>query len=291
MSVRRCTTDFTSWTAFHNRSIDGLLEMRLRAQAKRLDAKRTLWVLQGALDVPFLVVKGPVLSSYWYADGQVREFSDLDVLVAPADFGRVVDVLFEEGAMPRATNWHGFRRLEVAEIPLALGATTIDLHWDLVALGEDRRDIRLPVHELFDDSVEVQVGERDVRTLCPVDTLLHLCVNAGLDGAHRLRSLIDVDTVVRSGRVDLDEFAARAGRRRSEATLLRCPATNGEGARNRASRLVSSAASRRHALGSSGTLPSMSWDYGRSATPASHPVGFLLQAGRVRSRPVPFSVA
>ena len=154
----------------------------------------------GVLDVPFLVVKGPVLSSHWYGDDQVREFGDLDVLVRPTDFGRAVDALGAEGAVPRATNWHGFRSLGVAEIPLALGATTIDLHWDLVALGEVRRHLRLPVRELFDDSVEVRVGELDVRTLSPVDTLLHLCINAGLDGAHRLRSLVDIDTVIGSGR-------------------------------------------------------------------------------------------
>jgi hypothetical protein len=206
--------------------IDDLFEMRLRAQARRLDAHRTLRVLRGVLEVPFLVVKGPVLASYWYPSDRVREFSDLDVLVAPADFAGVVGTLCAEGAEPRATNWHGFEALEVAEIPLRLGCTTVDLHWDLVALGERRRHVRLPVPDLFDRSVEVRVGELDVRTLCPVDTLLHLCVNSGLDGAHRLRSLVDIDTVVGSGRVDLDEFADRAGllqvNRLCSAVLQRC---------------------------------------------------------------------
>ena len=41
---------------------------------------------------------------------------------------------------------------------------------------------------------------------------MHLCLNAGLDGARRLRSLIDIDTVVGSGRVDLDAFADRSDR-------------------------------------------------------------------------------
>ncbi len=191
---------------------DELLARRLAAQVRRLDAQRALLLLQRVLDAPFLVVKGPVLSSHWYPRDRLRDFNDLDVLVAPADFGRVFEALCAEGAVPRASNWHGFRAHGVAEVPLRLGSTTIDLHWDLVALAEHRSDIRLPIHELFEQSVTVPVGELEVRTLDPVDTLLHLCVNTGLGDAHRLRNLVDVDVVVGSGRVDLGEFAVRSDR-------------------------------------------------------------------------------
>ena len=191
---------------------DELLALRLAAQVKRLDAQRALLLLQRVLDVPFLVVKGPVLSSHWYPRDRLRDFNDLDLLVAPADFGHVVEALCAEGAVPRASNWHGFRAHGVAEVPLRLGSTTIDLHWDLVALAEHRSDIRFPTHELFEHAVTVPVGELEVRTLDPVDTLLHLCVNTGLGDAHRLRNLVDVDVVVGSGRVDLGEFAVRSDR-------------------------------------------------------------------------------
>ena len=46
--------------------------------------------------------------------------------------------------------------------------------------------------------------------MCPVDTLVHLCVNTGLDGGRRLRGLIDVDTVLQSGRIDVAELTARS---------------------------------------------------------------------------------
>ena len=132
------------------------------------------------------------------------------MVVQPEVFGRAVNALSAAGIEPAGTNWHGFLKHEVGEAPMRLQTSVIDLHWHVVALGQDRRRLRMSTAELFERAVPTRIGELDLLTLCPVDTLLHLCVNTGLGGARRLRGLIDIDTVVRTGRVDLDEFVVRA---------------------------------------------------------------------------------
>jgi Uncharacterised nucleotidyltransferase len=191
-------------------ALNALARPRLAAQARRHLLQQTLAMAMGALDVPALVIKGHVLAADWYDDPMTRDFNDIDLVVNPTDFGRAVDALESAGIAVASTNWHGFRDLEVAEIPLRFRATVVDLHWHVVAIGQDRRRLRLPTAELFDRAVSTRVDELDLLTLGPVDTLLHLCVNAGLGGGRRLRGLIDIDSVLQSGRVDVAEFAARA---------------------------------------------------------------------------------
>jgi hypothetical protein len=182
------------------------------AGAVRLHALRTLKALDASIDVPYIVVKGPVLATHWYDDPARREFSDLDVLVDPSDFVHVIEQMSATGFEPLATNWHGFLEHGVAEVPLGFESSAVDLHWNLVALGRTRLEIQLSTVDRFDAAERIAVDGLEVLSLDPTDTLLHLCVNSGLDGARRLRSLVDIDTVVRSGRADVDLFVERAQR-------------------------------------------------------------------------------
>jgi Uncharacterised nucleotidyltransferase len=193
-------------------AIDVLARPRLAAQARRHLLQRTLAAAMDALDVPSLVIKGHVLAADWYENPLTRDFNDIDVLVDPADFGRAVDALESAGIEAATTNWHGFLDHEVAEIPMRLRSTVVDLHWHVVATGPVRRHLQLPTAELIERSVSTRVDKLNLRTLSPVDTLLHLCVNSGLGGGRRLRGLLDIDAVVRSGRVDLAELVSRARR-------------------------------------------------------------------------------
>ncbi len=180
------------------------------AQAARLHAQRSIRSLDDVLSVPFLVVKGIVLANHWYADPSEREFSDVDVLIDHTAFEHAVDSLSAAGFEPLATNWQGFTDHGVAEIPFRYEASVIDLHWNLVGLGSARRSIRLSTSAAFERAMTIDLAGRSVLTLDPVDTAVHLCINVGLDGARRLRGLVDIDTVVRSGAVDVDEFVDRS---------------------------------------------------------------------------------
>jgi hypothetical protein len=191
-------------------ALDALAIPRLVAEAHRFHLYRTLTRAAAALDVPMLTVKGHVLAANWYEDPTTRDFNDIDVVVMRTDFERAVDSLSAVGIEPATSNWHGFLECKVAEVPVRFETSVVDLHWHVVAMGDARRHLRLSTAELFERAEPTRLGELDLLTMCPVDTLLHLCVNVGLDGGRRLRGLIDIDTVLHSGRVDVAEFAARA---------------------------------------------------------------------------------
>ncbi len=200
--------------------IDELDAAVARSCAAHLHALRTVRALDDALTIPFAIVKGPVLAHHWYDNAQLREYGDVDVLVHPADFATALDSLRAAGIQCIATNWHGFRRLEVAEIPMRFEATNIDLHWDLIALGRNRRDFRVRTADMLARGQSISLDGCDVVTLDPVDTLIHLCVNTGLDGARRLRGLVDIDTVVRSGQIDAAALLHRADDLRARQIVI-----------------------------------------------------------------------
>jgi hypothetical protein len=183
---------------------------RSSAALAQLASYRTIAGIVDAVSLPLLVVKGPVLGAVWYGDPSVRRFSDVDVLVRRRDFPVVLDQLLAAGFAERSQNWRGFLDHEVAEIPLAHEAATVDLHWDLVAIGSIRREFVWDMESLFARAESVRLGPEHVLTLDPADTLLHLCVNGGLDGARMLSRLVDIDVVARGGRVDWAEFVDRA---------------------------------------------------------------------------------
>lgn len=187
-----------------------LNDLRMRAIQRELLATGTLARLDQLLTVPFLVLKGPVLAAQCHDQPGLRSFSDVDVLVRRQDFVAALTTLTDGGFTEVASNWGGFLAHGVAEVPLADPLGIVDLHWHPIALGSHRRDIPLDTRALFDRAVEVDVGGTDVRTLGPEDTLLHLCINAGLAGGRRLLPLVDVDRVVRRRPIDWGVLVDRA---------------------------------------------------------------------------------
>src|SRR5205823_37623 len=61
-----------------------------------------------ALDVPFLIVKGPVLSGVLYDNPRLRSYRDLDVIVPRRCFGRALAVFEQSGARVVDANWPYF---------------------------------------------------------------------------------------------------------------------------------------------------------------------------------------
>jgi hypothetical protein len=204
----------------------------LKAAALHLASCQTIAAISNAAEHQFLVVKGPVLGASGYGDPSLRRFSDIDVLVPRRDFGNVIDGLRVAGFVELSSNWEGFLDLRVAEIPLKHQPLTVDLHWDLVAIETTRRELTWAMAPLFGRVETVDLGGNvTVASLDAADTLLHLCINSGLDGARILVRLVDVDVVVRTGRVEWPEFAERARAASAgalcAAVLQRCNSTVG----------------------------------------------------------------
>ena len=182
----------------------------LEARARQLQAHATIAALRSALTVPFLIIKGAALAQRWYDDPSLRTYVDIDVLVRHTDFRGASEALVNAGFTHLLPSWNGLLARGMAEVPLKHRSSTVDLHWHLIARQDPRREIELDEAAIFDRADALTLGGVDVATLDCEDTLLHLCIHSGLDGGRRLHQLVDVDRVIRSGRINWDRFTARA---------------------------------------------------------------------------------
>lgn len=170
--------------------------------------------VEGALsahEVPFLVVKGPILSEHLYPSADLRTYEDLDLLILPGDFGRALDVLRGAGSILLDRNWALTRADTRGQLHLQLPMGTLaDAHWHLLNRESVRRGFAIRTEDLFERAREVDVANRSVRTLDAVDTLLHVCLHASLSGANSLIWLKDIERAVSVDRPDWDAVVARA---------------------------------------------------------------------------------
>ena len=156
--------------------------------------------------------KGPVLAQTVYQDLGLRNFSDLDFLVSPADFDRAKQVLAEIGygpstdltpAVERFWLRRGYERL----FDGAAGKNLVELQWALLPYfyGVD-----LDVDDLLARAGRAVVGGVEVLCLSPEDLLLALCLHAAKHLWTRLIWLADVAEATRTQSVDYSLVFSRA---------------------------------------------------------------------------------
>lgn len=182
--------------------------LRVLALLQRVDE------VLGKADVPFVVLKGPALAWRAYSRPDLRLYSDLDLLVAPAVFPAALAALEDSGLVVLDRNWPLIRRDVAGEVKLAAeDGTPVDLHWDLFFSDDLRRTFPIPV-------VNVMARARPLRrdagaeflTLDAADTLVHVAVHACLGGGDRLVWLKDLDGCVRYDTPDWDAVVRRSHR-------------------------------------------------------------------------------
>lgn len=170
--------------------------------------------LSAALDghgVPWLVLKGPVLSEAIYPRSDLRSYNDLDVLVAGRDLGAALAAAELAGGRVVYRNWPLLRELRVGEILLRLHhGTLLDLHWHLLNTADSRRTFDVPMAEIMERARPVPLGSVDAATLDPTDTLLHLGLHGSLSGGNRLVWLKDVERAIAVEPPSWDEVVTRA---------------------------------------------------------------------------------
>lgn len=147
--------------------------------------------------IPFMVVKGSVLSEIVYRDPCARRFFDVDIVVRPEMVPRAEVVLrslgYRLGQVDKllAVRSHGeaetrlaeaetqrfYRRFEY-ELPFVPSAATsrlaVDLHWHVAR----RSRVRISEDDLWRYTVPVLVAGTQVTTLTPPATLIHLAIHA-----------------------------------------------------------------------------------------------------------------
>lgn len=188
--------------------------LRYTAVARHLRTLQDLGELRdalGAADIPWAVLKGPVLSAVVYDRHAVRDYADLDLLVSPSRVRQTVKVLRQGGAQVLPVDWGAVNAARTAELGLQLrNGTVLDLHWSLVNIGARRDGYQLHTDALLRRRVERVIDATTVTTLDDRDLVLHVLLHACLSGCTSLRWLLDVQQCVRWSTCSPTELAARA---------------------------------------------------------------------------------
>lgn len=183
------------------------------AAVGHLRALRTLFRLipeLDATDAGWVVIKGPVLvESLYDADPGRRPYFDLDLLVDPRAFGAFIKALAGADARLLDRNWIGMRKSMRGEVHLSdRDGTLIDLHWNLIDMY--RGPMRIPATGVLARAVRLQIDDRAVPALHPVDAVLHLAFHAAYSGGDRLLWLKDLERAATVWNPDWNDLEVRA---------------------------------------------------------------------------------
>lgn len=162
------------------------------------------------LDVPWAVVKGPVLSEAVYATAHVRSYVDLDLVVHRSGLPAVLEALESAGARLVDRNWTMMLAELRGEISMVLRhGTALDLHWHVFNEPRQRRAFSVSMEHLFAGTRTVSINGVETKTFNAVDTLVFLAMHAGLAGGYRLVWFKDLEQSILNDRPDWDEVIRR----------------------------------------------------------------------------------
>jgi len=175
---------------------------------------------QGVNVIPF---KGPTLAALAYDDLGLREFGDLDLLIARHDFMRAEELLIAHGYQPEvslsakqaavfteACNvmafWHAGKKISV------------ELHWEL---SPKYLPFSPDTGRLMERMIPSHPGGQTVMTLSPEDLLVYLCAHGAKHVWEKLIWIVDVAGLIhRHSNLDWDRVYGLAVEQRCQRVLF-----------------------------------------------------------------------
>lgn len=203
----------------HARGLPAEIEQRLRS-AHEENIRRNLrfagelariaehFQKKGLRAIPY---KGPALAESVYGDLALRNFSDLDFLIAPADFKAAKQALAELGYRPSHELSPEAERLWLrigyeCAFDGPAGPNLVELQWGVLPYFYA---VDLRIDDLLMDPGRAAVGGCEVPALAPEDLLLALCLHAAKHLWMRLIWVCDITETLRQP-ADFTQVAARA---------------------------------------------------------------------------------
>lgn len=190
-----------------------LRQALIDAQFARVTVDQTVRAAREGLEhekVPFLLLKGAALGWSVYPDPVLRQMTDVDLLVAPADLERALRGLFRRGFRVPDDETLAFWREAYYNVPIESPAdgAPLEVHWSIAQ--EQRHQPDIP--GLFVRSQEVVVDGVAYRLLGPADLLLHQALHLSYHYYEpKLAWLIDLVLLMRNN-PPVDEVLHRARR-------------------------------------------------------------------------------
>lgn len=153
---------------------------------------------RAAGDIPWAAFKGPVLSEFFHPVQGLRTYGDIDVLVGPTDLREMSDRLVDIGWIVADPDEHHHNPDTPGEMHwLTPAGLLVDMHWSMINMAQIRRRFNVRTDSLLKRRRRVRLGLATAPVLDPLDAFVHVCMHAGLTGAHRLLWLLDVDQMAR----------------------------------------------------------------------------------------------
>jgi hypothetical protein len=236
----------------HARDLPPEIERSLES-AYAANLRRSLWFAAELLRIMqhferrqlrALPYKGPVLAQTAYGDLGLRSFSDLDLLISPADFARARQALAEIGYQPSRQLAPAVERLWLRtgyerSFDGAAGKNLVELQWNLLpyfyavdsqsanfrfddllarasrtVLGATEVPMELPANLGADAQANlrtnVQASAQSIPCLSPEDSLLVLCLHAAKHLWTRLIWVADIAESLRMPGIDFELVILRA---------------------------------------------------------------------------------
>ncbi|MGB6386453.1 MAG: nucleotidyltransferase family protein [Terriglobales bacterium] len=156
--------------------------------------------------------KGPLLAQSLYGDPGLRSFSDLDLLISPAEFERAKQALAEIGYRPSADFTRAVERFLLRKgyersFDSAAGKNLVELQWALLPYFYA---VDLRVEDLLARAGSTVVSGCEVPCLTPEDSLVVLCLHAAKHLWTRLIWLADIAETLRTQTIDYSVVFSQA---------------------------------------------------------------------------------
>jgi hypothetical protein len=165
----------------------------------------------GAAGIPLIALKGAMLSEWLYGDINLRQFSDLDLLV-PVEKGlESLDILQSMGFKPIDLRMSDFIKENNGIVhypPMIKNGVSVEIH---IRLHSQAEHYQVDLPGIWKRAIPLKLHGVDALGLCPEDLLLHLCFHLDKhfrSGEFQFTSLYDLVNMLnhKSGSIDWEVF-------------------------------------------------------------------------------------
>lgn len=122
-------------------------------------------------EIPVIVLKGLVVRNF-YPHPEQRDMNDADILVHKEDLEKVKCILLDMG-YSHLENHEASHHIVFYHSTFPI----IEVHWHIIKRDGFSSDLDKFEEDIWNNSIKVNVGDTEVRSLCYEDLALHLCMH------------------------------------------------------------------------------------------------------------------
>ena len=174
-------------------------------------------------DINAISFKGLTLAASAYGNIALRQFGDLDILIAPENINQATEIITEQGYV-KSQSLVETELKPYAQSPLFFnspqyqgsydfthqsGTINIELHWSLT-----RKDVSFPVkfQQLWTEKVQLILLNTEIYNFSPEDLLIFLCLHGSKHCWEEMKWICDVAEIIESHQeIDWNQVLHKSG--------------------------------------------------------------------------------